>query len=120
MSLHDVTAVAEPPDEANWRLRARCRPEDFHVFFAPGKESKSLRTERERAAKNICAACPVIERCRDHALAVNELHGVWGGMSEADRHTSIEIGREMRALSLQFLHRHRQASAAESTDWLNA
>jgi len=40
---------------------------------------------RENAAKAVCASCPVINACRDHALAVQEPYGIWGGLSEDDR-----------------------------------
>jgi hypothetical protein len=63
--------------------------------------------------------CPVIDRCRDHALATNEPHGVWGGMSETDRRVSFEIDREMRARSLHFLQHHRHMSSAQPTDPLH-
>lgn len=37
-------------------------------------------------AKAICLIeCPVLERCRDLALATREEFGVWGGLSERDR-----------------------------------
>ncbi|MGW5153359.1 WhiB family transcriptional regulator [Rhodococcus koreensis] len=108
MPLHNFTAVASSLDETDWRLRARCRSEGMEVFFSPNGESKSRRAERESAAKEICGACPVIDWCRDHALTANEPHGVWGGMSEADRRKSLDLGREMRARSLHFLQRHRQ------------
>ncbi|MFF2115512.1 WhiB family transcriptional regulator [Rhodococcus koreensis] len=108
MSLQNFTAVVAPPDGVDWRLRARCRSEGMDVFFPPDGESKPRRIERERAAKDICAACPVIDLCRDHALASKESHGVWGGMSESDRRKSASIGREIRFRSLQLLQRHQQ------------
>ena len=43
------------------------------------------RQRREEAAKALCARCPVIEQCREHALAVQEPYGVWGGLSESER-----------------------------------
>jgi WhiB family redox-sensing transcriptional regulator len=33
----------------------------------------------------ICATCPVLKQCAEHALSVREPYGVWGGMSEDDR-----------------------------------
>ncbi|MBB1029695.1 WhiB family transcriptional regulator [Dietzia sp. SLG310A2-38A2] len=56
------------------------------LFYNAENESKSLRRRKETAAKKLCAQCPVIEQCRAHAVAHRELYGVWGGMSEADRH----------------------------------
>lgn len=36
-------------------------------------------------AKQICASCEVITQCAAYALARRESHGVWGGLSAADR-----------------------------------
>ncbi len=51
----------------------------------PTRSGPPVRDRRERVAKAICAACPVREPCAVYALAHRELHGVWGGLSEADR-----------------------------------
>ncbi|MFI2222456.1 MULTISPECIES: WhiB family transcriptional regulator [unclassified Rhodococcus (in: high G+C Gram-positive bacteria)] len=115
MSLHNVTTVAAPPQETDWRLQARCRSEGMEVFFSPCGESKPRRAQRERAAKAICAACPVIDWCRDYALTTREPYGVWGGMSESDRRKSAEIGTEIRVRSLHFLQCDRQEQPPKST-----
>lgn len=39
----------------------------------------------ERAARKLCAGCPVKVECATYALAVPGLEGVWGGMSAAER-----------------------------------
>ena len=36
-------------------------------------------------AKAICATCPVLRSCQEHALSVREPYGIWGGMSEHER-----------------------------------
>jgi WhiB family redox-sensing transcriptional regulator len=38
-----------------------------------------------RAAKRICAKCPVREECLEWALQNQERFGVWGGKSERER-----------------------------------
>jgi WhiB family redox-sensing transcriptional regulator len=38
-----------------------------------------------RAAKAVCAACPVRPECLAYALERGERFGVWGGMSERER-----------------------------------
>lgn len=58
---------------------------DSSVFFSPEAERGLKRQRREERAKAVCATCPVIDRCRDHALAVQEPYGVWGGLTEAER-----------------------------------
>lgn len=42
--------------------------------------------ESGRAAKTICAACPVRPQCLQYALDHDERYGIWGGMSERERH----------------------------------
>ena len=55
------------------------------MFFHPDGERGPRRRNRENTAKAICASCPVIVACRQHALAVQEPYGIWGGLSEDDR-----------------------------------
>lgn len=38
-----------------------------------------------RPAQRICAECPVRIRCLRYALDHDEQHGVWGGLSAAER-----------------------------------
>ncbi|MDV6244882.1 WhiB family transcriptional regulator [Rhodococcus opacus] len=68
-----------------WQIHARCKNLDADIFFPPDGEGKGARIRRERIAKDICSACPVQRECRDHAIAVREPFGVWGGISETDR-----------------------------------
>jgi WhiB family redox-sensing transcriptional regulator len=65
-------------------MEAACRGEDPNTFFHPEGERGPARAARERAAKAICAACPVVKECALHALAVREPYGIWGGLSEDD------------------------------------
>jgi WhiB family transcriptional regulator, redox-sensing transcriptional regulator len=68
-----------------WQYEGACRHADPTLFFHPEGERGAARRRRDAAAKSICAACPVMEQCREHALAVREPYGVWGGLSEDDR-----------------------------------
>jgi WhiB family redox-sensing transcriptional regulator len=61
-----------------WRQQARCRGVDPETFHPTEEEDPS-------AAKAICELCPVREACLEHALAVREKHGVWGGLTERER-----------------------------------
>lgn len=72
-------------DHWDWQMRARCRGIDSSVFFAPEGERGRARWAREKRAKELCRACPVLTQCRTHALAVAEPFGVWGGLSEIER-----------------------------------
>nr|WP_255413820.1 WhiB family transcriptional regulator [Pseudonocardia sp. MH-G8] len=68
-----------------WRRQALCTGIDTAMFFPTDDERLPQRHRRERVAKAICAACPVRRPCAAYALVHGELHGVWGGLSEADR-----------------------------------
>lgn len=68
-----------------WQWQGSCMGADSAVFFSPEAERGLKRQRREDRAKAVCATCPVIEQCREHALAVQEPYGVWGGLTEAER-----------------------------------
>lgn len=36
-------------------------------------------------AKKLCAKCPVMDQCREEALANDERYGIWGGLTPNDR-----------------------------------
>ncbi|MEX1162133.1 MAG: WhiB family transcriptional regulator [Nitriliruptor sp.] len=88
--------VAARAEDA-WERGARCRTEDPVLFFGPNRfEPKRERLAREARAKAVCAGCPALEACREHAIAEGELYGVWGGLGEADRRTLV--AREQRPM----------------------
>ena len=42
--------------------------------------------ERDRReAARPCRACPVVDACREYAMAARERHGVWGATTEPER-----------------------------------
>lgn len=63
------------------------------MFFPPDGERGRARAQREQNAKKWCRNCPVMEQCRQHALAVGEPYGIWGGMSESERHAALRYLR---------------------------
>jgi WhiB family redox-sensing transcriptional regulator len=82
----------------DWQIHAACRGMDSMMFFHPEGERGPARSGRDARAKLICAGCPVLERCRAHALAVEEPYGVWGGLSEAER--DVILRNRRRTLSV--------------------
>jgi WhiB family redox-sensing transcriptional regulator len=72
-------------EQWEWQFQGACREADPSLFFHPEGERGPKRLRRDRAAQAICAECPVIAQCREHALAVREPYGVWGGLTEDDR-----------------------------------
>jgi WhiB family redox-sensing transcriptional regulator len=76
--------------ETDWQERAACRGPHAAAFFPPSKpERRDEKRLREDAAKAICAACSVRRDCLNYALNVGEQHGVWGGLSEAERRAAM-------------------------------
>lgn len=81
--------------ERTWQLRAACRGPESALFFPPTTpERKDERDLRESKAKAICRECPVQAECLDYALGIREPHGIWGGLTEAERRLLIadEVG----------------------------
>lgn len=74
----------------DWQYEGACRKVDPDAFFSPEAERGMRRQRREEAAKALCARCPVIDQCREHALSVQEPYGVWGGLSESERQQLLQ------------------------------
>ncbi len=96
--MADVSRLPGPnSDFWDWQLQGACRGEDPALFFHPDGERGPARDTRERAAKAICASCPIMARCAAHALAVREPYGIWGGLSEDDRELLLRRRRIAQA-----------------------
>lgn len=88
--MADVRRLPVPVAEIwDWQIRGACRGMNSDLFFHPERERGPARAEREARAKAVCRSCQVIRQCRDHALAVQEPYGVWGGLSVAERKEQI-------------------------------
>ncbi len=77
--------LAPLTDNWDWQLAATCRGLDVDAFYHPPRERNHQREQRIAQAKAICAQCPVITQCRQHALKAQEPYGIWGGLSEQER-----------------------------------
>lgn len=85
MALYDKYTV-------DWQLRAACRGPQASVFFPPTRpERREEKRQREIRAKAICETCVVQDQCLDYALGIREQHGIWGGMSEAERRDRLTV-----------------------------
>jgi len=71
-------AVAADAADRPWQARALCAEVDPDLWF-PEKGGSTA------PAKALCHQCPVMQTCRSEALANDERHGVWGGLSERER-----------------------------------
>lgn len=69
----------------SWRDQAACIGHE-DLFYSLEEESKGARRKKEEKAKTVCAVCPVFDACRQFALNSGELYGVWGGLTESERH----------------------------------
>ena len=70
-----LEAVAMP---GPWALRGACRGVAIEVFF-PGRGRST------EPAKAVCRGCLVLQPCREYALGLSGLKGVWGGLAEVER-----------------------------------
>jgi WhiB family transcriptional regulator, redox-sensing transcriptional regulator len=77
ISLWDLFNLGSLEDTA-WMRDGLCAQTDPDEFF-PGQGGDV------RAAKAVCAGCPVIEQCRAYALDRPGLSGIWGGTGERER-----------------------------------
>jgi WhiB family redox-sensing transcriptional regulator len=93
--MADVSRLPGPNSDLwDWQLKGACRGEDPEIFFHPEGERGPSRENRISLAKSICATCPVLRQCAEHALAVREPYGVWGAMSEDDREAIYAPAKE--------------------------
>jgi WhiB family redox-sensing transcriptional regulator len=72
-----------------WQVYGACRSAGPEQFFHGEAERGRKRHARDAAAKAVCAACPVVRECLDHALEVREPYGVWGGTTPEERAVMI-------------------------------
>jgi WhiB family transcriptional regulator, redox-sensing transcriptional regulator len=71
-----------PRLDTSWMVVAECRGMDPDFFHPPKEDVMAM-----RAAKKICAVCPVKDECLDYvfSLGAHGRQGVWGGTSERER-----------------------------------
>ncbi|MEU9498197.1 WhiB family transcriptional regulator [Streptomyces sp. NPDC048196] len=79
----------------DWRKYAKCRKEDAELFFPVGDTGPALLQIEE--ARAVCHRCPVMLLCQEWALDAREPHGVWGGLSEAERGNVLRHRSRQRA-----------------------
>jgi WhiB family redox-sensing transcriptional regulator len=91
ITVTDVSRLPGPMEhEWQWQRLGACRGMDSAVFFHPDGERNPSRARRTARAKEVCARCPVILKCREFALRTREPFGVWGGLAESERRAILE------------------------------
>lgn len=74
-----------------WVQRSACKGLDPIIFYPATDEEAD-------EAKDVCARCPVLDDCLEHAISNREHNGVWGGATERERQRIIRRRRRMRAI----------------------
>lgn len=84
--------AAPHTEDLDWQLKGICRNHPEPELWTPDPPSVE---DKSMEAKRLCHECPVMLQCRQWALARKEAWGVWGGLSEGDRH-NIWVGRPVK------------------------
>lgn len=72
--LQKIDKTGEPPCAQN--------PD---VFFPDDYRDSYEKEMAIKIAKVYCAECPIKIACAEYALVTKEQHGIWGGLTPADR-----------------------------------
>jgi WhiB family transcriptional regulator, redox-sensing transcriptional regulator len=74
----DLTTISELFGQPAWQRYAACRGENVGTFIR-------TRGGNFNAARELCRHCSVRQECFDFAMGDDELVGMWGGTTEAER-----------------------------------
>lgn len=91
--VRTTAAAIKELDGIRWRLRGRCASDKSGAWFM------DPRTPAARAARSVCASCPVQARCLSAALLYGEEYGIWGGLDSEQR--AVLDGRLQRGETLR-------------------
>lgn len=80
-------------DAWQWQGDAACRGMASAVFFSPLGERGPRRRRREQRAREVCRGCPVLDDCAAFAVSTRQPFGVWGGLTERQRHVPRAASR---------------------------
>ena len=69
----------------DWTARAACKGTDPDELFVQGAA--------QNRAKLICRGCPVQMTCLNWAMDSGQESGIWGGLTEDERHRLLRHGR---------------------------
>jgi len=89
----EISAHGHRPDLI-WIAQAACRNEDPEAFFPIGTQGSGLAEIAQ--AKAICDTCAVRGHCLDYALSMPRANGIWGGMTEEERHSLLRQRQRQR------------------------
>lgn len=86
-----LTLPAPSAGNTDWRALAACRNTDPALFFPIGTTGPAV--EQINSAKEVCKQCPAREPCLAFAMNTRQDSGVWGGMTEDERHRLRRLSR---------------------------
>ena len=87
LTFHNLLAVTET-------VPCRDRANDPNWWFGDSEDPDEKYNNREaQRAVALCQECPLKLECLSHALAANELYGVWGATTAAQRDALRRQGR---------------------------
>jgi WhiB family redox-sensing transcriptional regulator len=72
-------------DQDDWADQGSCIGEDASLFDTIRYNKQTHMTEEVSVAQDICADCPVMVQCLEHALRFEATDGVWGSMVYEER-----------------------------------
>lgn len=87
-----------PPPPGEWINQAACAQlsplQSDQLFFplSPAGDRGRTAAMMTRKAQRICRECPVQHSCGEYALRYRIAHGIWGGMTEAQREHILRHG----------------------------
>lgn len=70
-----------------------CQRRDAALWYPEPRDPEA--SEKLAYARAQCMTCPLRVECLTRALAVPERHGIWGGLTEAERRTVLQ-GKRLR------------------------
>jgi WhiB family transcriptional regulator, redox-sensing transcriptional regulator len=92
---HQIVTLGQPappaperPAPPMWMDLALCAEVDPDLFFP-----ETGRNDVMRAAKRICAACPVIDDCLTFAFRIGADTGIFGGLTAEERRVLLQRPR---------------------------
>ena len=99
----------------SWQDKALCKTNgvDVTVFFNDDMLRGPEKQARESTAKKICTACPIKTECLEHALAVPENFGVWGGLTQEERMVIVKFKRSIDRAE-------KAGMKADATSWIHS
>lgn len=97
-----------------WRARGNCGPESADWFFVSGHGQRGMSVEN-RAALELCSACPVVDECYDHAEAHPELDSSRIAGGRVWRGTARERRRGGRPVEAEASDRDHHAATRAAT-----